>query len=87
MGLFTGLLTLPLAPCAASPGWPSRWPTRPSASSTTRTASARELLQLELDAEDGRIDEEEQRRRRTSCSSGSRPRRRCGARREEQTDG
>jgi hypothetical protein len=60
MGLFTGLLTLPLAPVRGV-----AWITEQVADEAYRqlydeNQIRSELLQLELDAEEGRIGEEEQ---------------------------
>jgi Gas vesicle protein G len=59
MGLFTGLLTLPLAPVRGV-----AWVTEQVAEEIDRQlydedSIRRELLALELDYEDGKIDEEE----------------------------
>jgi hypothetical protein len=62
MGLFTGLLTLPLAPVRGV-----AWVAEQVASEAERQLYDEdriraELMQLELDAEDGKLDEEERHR-------------------------
>ena len=59
MGLFTGLLTLPLAPVRGA-----AWVVEQVADEADRQlydegSIRREMLQLELDYEDGKIDEQE----------------------------
>jgi hypothetical protein len=62
MGLFTGLLTLPLAPVRGVM-WVAEQVTEEAHKQLYDEDRIRgELLQLELDAEDGKIGEEEQRR-------------------------
>jgi Gas vesicle protein G len=63
MGLFTGLLTLPLAPVRGAV-----WVAEQVAEEADRrlydeSGIRGELLQLELDVEDGKMDEEERRAR------------------------
>jgi hypothetical protein len=61
MGLFTGLLTLPLAPVRGVV-WAAEQVTEEAERQLYDEDRIRaELLQLELDAEEGKIDEEEQR--------------------------
>lgn len=63
MGFFTGLLTLPLAPVRGVT-WVAEQVTEEAERQLYDEDRIRaELLQLELDAEDGAIDEEEQRER------------------------
>ena len=63
MGFFTGLLTLPLAPVRGV-AWVAEQVTEEAERQLYDEDRIRaELLQLELDAEDGAIDEEEQRER------------------------
>ncbi len=62
MGLFTGLLTLPLAPVRGVM-WVAEQVTEEAQKQLYDEDRIRgELLQLELDAEEGKIGEEEQRR-------------------------
>ncbi len=63
MGLFTGLLTLPLAP-VRSVAWVAEQVTEEAERQLYDEDRIRaEMLQLELDAEDGVIDEDERRER------------------------
>src|SRR5438270_13649167 len=63
MGLFTGLLTLPLAPVRGVM-WVAEQVTEEAERQLYDEDRIRaELLQLELDAEEGKIDEEEQLRK------------------------
>jgi Gas vesicle protein G len=63
MGFFTGLLTLPLAPVRGV-AWVAEQVTEEAERQLYDEDRIRaELLQLELDAEDGAIDEDEQRER------------------------
>ncbi len=62
MGLFTGLLTLPLAPVRGVM-WVAEQVTEEANNQLYDEDRIRgELLQLELDAEEGKLGEEEQRR-------------------------
>jgi hypothetical protein len=62
MGLFTGLLTLPLAPVRGA-AWVAEQVLQEAERQLYDENRIRaELLQLELDAEDGKLDPEEQRR-------------------------
>jgi hypothetical protein len=61
MGLFTGLLTLPLAPVRGVMWVAEQVTDEAERQLYDEDRIQAELMQLELDAEDGKIDEEEQR--------------------------
>lgn len=63
MGLFTGLLTLPLAPVRGV-AWVAEQVVEEAERQLYDEANIRrEMLQLELDYEDGKLDEQERRER------------------------
>jgi Gas vesicle protein G len=61
MGLFTGLLTLPLAPVRGVTWVAGQIMDEAERQLYDQDSIRRELLQLELDHEDGKIDEQERR--------------------------
>jgi hypothetical protein len=83
MGLFTGLLTLPLAPVRGVAWIAEQVMEELERELYDEDAIRRELVQLELDFEDGLIDEEERRMRENELLE----RLAIGAYSSEETDG